>query len=136
MRTNTKKLLGAVAVAGLVATTGTAFTAGGLARESSFDGSDFLGGEVTQTVTGATLSDVAYVADASGTSVTAINLTFVSALDASAQVVTVDVNNSGSPITCTGASAPANSTSFSCTITGGATVSSVDVIVAGADRAA
>jgi hypothetical protein len=56
--TNKKKVLGAVAVAGLVATGSAAFTATGLTNNAG--STKYVGGTVSQSVTGATLSTVTY----------------------------------------------------------------------------
>lgn len=72
MRTNTKKILGAVAVAGLVATGGSAFTAGGFSTSGATGG--FVGGKAAQSIVGATLSNSAYtVVD---NKITSVKLTF------------------------------------------------------------
>jgi len=52
-----KIIIAAVALAGAVAVTGSAFTAGGLSDSSS---DSFIGGTVDQTITGAVLTDVDY----------------------------------------------------------------------------
>jgi hypothetical protein len=52
------QLLGGVAVAGAVAAGSTAFTAAGLT--SNAGSTSFIGGQVTQTINGATLTSVAY----------------------------------------------------------------------------
>jgi hypothetical protein len=57
MRTSTK-LIGAVAVAGLVAAGGSAFTATGITNNAG--STQYIGGTVSQDVTGATLSSVTY----------------------------------------------------------------------------
>jgi hypothetical protein len=57
MRKSTK-LIGAVAVAGLVAAGGSAFTGSGLTNNAG--SAQYVGGTVSQSVTGATLSTVAY----------------------------------------------------------------------------
>jgi hypothetical protein len=81
---NSTKLLGAVAVAGVVAATGSAFTGGGLT--SSAPQSQFVGGTVGQTVSGAILESTAYtVVD---NVVTNIHLTFDTAADGKALTVT------------------------------------------------
>ena len=54
----TKKILGATIVLGVVAATGSAFTATGLTNNAG--DSQFIGGTISQSVTGATLSGVAY----------------------------------------------------------------------------
>jgi hypothetical protein len=80
------KLLGAVAVAGLVAAGGTAFTATGLT--SSAPAAAVIGGTIPQTVNGADLSSVAYMdgAVASTGLVDTVVLTFGSALPTTASV--------------------------------------------------
>ncbi|MFN8022948.1 MAG: hypothetical protein U0Q03_15590 [Acidimicrobiales bacterium] len=52
-----KIIIGAVALAGAVAVTGSAFTAGGLSDSSN---DSFIGGTVDQTISGAVLTDVDY----------------------------------------------------------------------------
>jgi hypothetical protein len=76
MRTrNTKKLIGAVAVAGIVAAGGSAFTGTGVTDAAA--GSQFVGGTVSQTITGATLNDIAYgFTNAADTTINAVTLTF------------------------------------------------------------
>jgi hypothetical protein len=98
MRTSSK-IIGAVAVAGLVAAGGSAFTATGLARTAP--ASQYVGGTVSQSVTGATLSDVSYhFSDApANTSVASITLT-----------LSGDVEGKTPSITLAGVSKP-----FSCT---------------------
>jgi hypothetical protein len=75
MRSNQKKILGAVAVAGLVAATGSAFTGTGLSNSAG--AAQFVGGTVSQTVSGATLTDISYeFSDGTQTAVDGITLTF------------------------------------------------------------
>jgi hypothetical protein len=68
MRKNIK-LLGAVAVAGLVAATGSAFTAGNTIPAS-------VAGYGTSTISGATATALSYTLNAEGTQITASALTF------------------------------------------------------------
>ena len=93
------KLLGAVAVAGLVAATGSAFTGTGLTNAAG--ATQFVGGTVSQAVTGATLSAVAYTfSNTTKTAVTQIDLTF--ATGANGQAVTVALTGADSDaFTCT-----------------------------------
>lgn len=86
MNTLSFKLLGAVAVAGLVAAGGTAFTATGLT--SSAPDAAVIGGTIAQTVDGAELSSVAYMDGvvASTGLVDTVVLTFASALPTNASV--------------------------------------------------
>lgn len=71
MRKNIK-VLGAVAVAGLVAATGSAFTAGNSVANS-------VAGFGTSTVSGATVSAVAHTLSSDGDAVTASQVTFSTA---------------------------------------------------------
>lgn len=80
------KIVGAVAVAGVVAATGSAFTATGLTNTAG--ATQFVGGTVSQGVTGATLSNVAYTfSGTSNTAVTKIDLTFAAGVDTKAVTV-------------------------------------------------
>jgi hypothetical protein len=71
MRTSTR-LLTALAVGGVVAASGAAFTAGGVTAPAS----SFVGGSVSQTITGATLSSVVYDTDEALNKITSVTLTF------------------------------------------------------------
>ena len=66
--------LGALAVAGLVATAGSAFTASGLSTSGQAPSSQFVGGSVSQTNTGAVLESTKYTV--ANNKVTGIDLTF------------------------------------------------------------
>ena len=78
------KLLGALAVAGLVAVGGNAFTASGVNR-GTVAASQVVGvGTVDQTVTNATLDTVNYVTD--GSNVTSVEVTFAAPLQSGATV--------------------------------------------------
>ena len=95
---NTKhKLFGALAVAGIVAASGSAFTGAGLTNNAA--ASQFVGGSVSQSVTGATLDSIHYVTDTSGTSVTAVNLVFADG-SADSKTVTATADNA-TPVPCT-----------------------------------
>jgi hypothetical protein len=93
MRTNnTKKLLGAVAVAGVIAAGGSAFTGTGVTSTAA--ASQFVGGTVQQAVTGATLNDVSYgFSDATNTAINAVTLTF--AADALGKTVGIALTGNG-----------------------------------------
>jgi hypothetical protein len=86
---------GALALAGAVTLTGSAFTAGGLTSHAGE--SQFLGGTVSQTVTGATLNRIDYLTDSSGTSVAGVELTFASSVLGRDVHITVD-QDSGAPV--------------------------------------
>jgi hypothetical protein len=72
------KILGAVAAAGVIAAGSSAFTAGGLSTTAGADADNFIGGQVSQTITGATLKSVAYTNDPTSAtpSITAVTLVF------------------------------------------------------------
>ena len=74
MRKSTK-FLGALAVAGLVAAGGSAFTSSGLKNNAG--PSSFAGGSITQSISGATLENIAYTyTNATNTAVLSVALTF------------------------------------------------------------
>jgi hypothetical protein len=94
---NMVQLLGGVAVAGAVAAGSTAFTANsGLAFAGSSTGTatQFVGGQVTQTVTGATISTVAY-AFADGAAKTQVNGVTITFSDSAANGKTVTLTPGG-----------------------------------------
>ncbi|MCW2608209.1 MAG: hypothetical protein JWO60_2902 [Frankiales bacterium] len=74
--TTTTKVLSALAVAGVVATTGSAFTGTGVTNSAG--STQYVGGTVDQAVTGATLAGVQYTfGDApANTAVHSVDLTF------------------------------------------------------------
>lgn len=89
--THAKALAVAVAVAGVIAS-GAAFTATGVTSTAA--ASQFVGGTVSQTITGATLTDIAYgFTDATNTAVNAVTLTF--AADAVGKHVAIALSGNG-----------------------------------------
>lgn len=98
MRKNIK-LLGAFAVAGLVAATGSAFTATGLDRTAP--DTQFVGGTVSQTVTGATLSGLVYgFTDGTKTAVNKVTLTFADATGSKVPTIAL-TGGDAAAFTCT-----------------------------------
>jgi hypothetical protein len=94
--TNKQKILGAVAVAGVVAAAGSAFTATGLLNSAG--ASQYIGGTVSQSVSGATLSNIAYdFSDATNTAVSSVTL---SLSGAQAKHVSISLAG-GTAFTCT-----------------------------------
>lgn len=71
MRKSTK-LIGAVGVAALTVAASSAFTAGGLTAPAS----SFVGGSVSQSITGATLSNIAYDTNEATNKISSVTLTF------------------------------------------------------------
>lgn len=107
------KLLGAVAVAGLVAAGGSAFTGTGVTNNAG--ATQFVGGQVSQSVAGATLSSVAYTfaGDGSNTAVHSVSLTFADA-NADLKVPTI-VFTGGNDVTFTCAAIAAATHQSVCT---------------------
>lgn len=125
--TRAKLATGAVALAGVAALTGGAFTAGGVTNGAGT--SQFIGGEVTQSVTGAaTLSTVDYTfTDVSNTDVTSVKVTFSSISAGSA--VAVEVNGNGSDVTCAADLLTEGVEDYDCDISANGAVSSLEVKV-------
>lgn len=126
---NTKhKLFGAVAVAGVIAASGSAFTGAGLSNNAAT--SQFVGGSVSQSVSGATLDSIHYVTNTSGTLVTAVNLVFT---DDSADTKTVTATADSTTAPCTldvDGQAVAIAGHFTCSFGAGTAISTLHVTVA------
>lgn len=114
MRKSTKIAVG-VAFAGLAAAGGAALTGSGLTNGAG--STQFVGGTVSQSVTGATLADVAYTfTDSSNTKVSGISLTFSSTADGTHVAVTPSGGGAGAgTFTC----ADVASNASACTYTPG-----------------
>jgi hypothetical protein len=120
------QLLGGVAVAGVVATGSTAFTATGVTTNAG--AAQFVGGVVSQTVSGATLSSVGYgFSDATNTSVTSVVLTFVE--DVSARTVTVKTTTAG-PTVSAAISCTESTTTATCSLSSLTTLTNLEITVA------
>ncbi len=78
---NSTKLFGAVAAAALVAAGGSAFTGTGVTTSGQAATAQFVGGTVSQSVTGATLSGIEYAFATGGnnTAIHSVLLTFANA---------------------------------------------------------
>ena len=81
---NSTKLLGIVAIGGVIAVSGGAWTAGGITAPPSA----FVGGSVSQTMTGATVASVVYDTDEALNKITSVTLTFSDAA-ADAKIPTI-----------------------------------------------
>lgn len=102
------KIISAVAVAGLAFAASAAFTGAGLTNNAG--ASQFVGGEISQTVSGATLSNVSYVfTDATNTAVSGVNLSFADAQSDGQQVTIALTDGSEATFTCTDVTAQASS---------------------------
>jgi hypothetical protein len=102
------KILGSVAISGILASGGGAFTAAGLTTTGSAGSGAFVGGSVSQTVHGATLKSVVYRTVGSTNVVDQITLTFTGSLaemaaladrDAS-DITAVATGSAGAGFTC------------------------------------
>lgn len=94
MNTRMKGIIAAVALAGAFGVARGAFTAGGVQDTS---GSGFVGGTVTQTITGATITNVAYAVSATN-DIDTVTLTFAAGADGKA--VAIDFDDALSAYTC------------------------------------
>jgi hypothetical protein len=111
---NTKhKLFGAVAVAGVIAASGSAFTGTGVATSGQAASPQFVGGTVTQSVTGATLTGITYsFADtASKTLVNSIALAFSGTADGRT-VAVAPAGGSGGTFSCSAVASNASTCDF------------------------
>lgn len=94
INTRMQGLIGAVVLAGSFAVAGGAFTAGGVSDAS---GSGFVGGTVSQTITGAQITNVAYAVSATN-EIDTVTLTF--AVGANGKAVAIDFDDALSTYTC------------------------------------
>ena len=101
MRKSTK-IVGGFAVAALVAATGSAFTGTGLSTTGQASAAQFVGGTVSQDVTGATLSDISYgdFADAPADT-QAQNVTLTFDANAAGKTVSAVLNSGPNSVTAT-----------------------------------
>ena len=122
--TNKHKLLGALAVAGIVAASGSAFTGTGLTNSAG--STQYVGGTVSQSVTGATLASVTY-GFSDGAAQTAVNSVLLTFADANtdAKTPTIVVGNSVGAFTCTAIEA----TNHTSTCTGAASTGVTGVAI-------
>jgi hypothetical protein len=103
------KLLGAVAVAGLVATTGSAFTA-----SSGLPAASVTKGYGSQTITGVTATSVTYNTNTAGDTISSVGLVLTG--DTTARTIQIAFNDAA-PATCSAAGTFATpSTTYSCTV--------------------
>ncbi len=95
------KIIAAAAIAVLAAAGGTAFTATGVATSGNAAAAQFVGGTVSQAVTGATLSDIAYTyADTTNKDVDGITLTFADDLSLGKAVTASPAGGAGGTFAC------------------------------------
>lgn len=100
MRKSTK-FIAAAGVAGLALAGSIAFTGAGLSTSGSAASDQFVGGTVSQAVTGATLTDLVYgFADSTNTAVHTVTLTFADATGGKTPTITV-AGSASATFTCT-----------------------------------
>ena len=98
---NMIQLFGGVAVAGAVAAGSTALTGTGLGVTGNIAASKFVGGAISQTVTGATLDQMAYTfVDGTNTVLKKIDLTFTVAADGTHVAASFTGGSGGGNWTC------------------------------------
>ncbi|MET4622831.1 spermidine/putrescine-binding protein [Arthrobacter sp. 2762] len=107
------KIITALSVAGLAVAAGSAFTGTGVAATGQASAAQFVGGTVSQSVSGATLTEIAYsFADAgANTRVNSIALTFSTTADGRAVAVT-PTGGSGGTFDCTDVLSNASTCTF------------------------
>lgn len=89
MRTSVKAI-SALSVAGLALVAGSAFTGAGLSTSGDAAAPQFIGGTVSQAVTGATLTDLVYgFTDGTQTAVNQVTLTFADGADTKVPLLTL-----------------------------------------------
>jgi hypothetical protein len=110
---NTKhKLFGALAVAGVVAASGSAFTGTGVATSGQAASPQFVGGTVSQSVTGATLTGITY-GFFDGPANTLVNSIALAVTAADGRTVAVaPAGGSGGTFTCTAVASNASACTF------------------------
>lgn len=131
------KILTAVAVAGIAFAGGSAFTGTGLTTTAAE--SQFIGGQVSQSVTGATLAGVDYdFTDATQETVSTINLSFANTEDGKPVAVTPK-GGAGGTFKCSDVSTNASTCTFTPTVgteTGYTGLTGLDITVGTLDAAA
>jgi len=112
MRTSAK-IFTALSVAGLAVAAGSAFTGTGVATSGQAASAQFVGGTVSQSVTGATLTTIAYsyYDTNANTLVNSIALTFSGTADGH-PVAAAPTGGSGGTFTCTAVASNASTCTF------------------------
>jgi hypothetical protein len=105
---NIRKLLGAAALAGVIAAGGSAFTAG-----NSLPAADAVKGYGSQTISGVTASSVVYNTNTAGDTITSIDLVLTG--DTTGKTIQVAFNDAA-PATCSGTGVFTTSTAYNCTV--------------------
>ena len=105
---NPTKLAGALALAGVLAAGGSAFTAG-----NTLPAESVVKGYGSQTISGVTASSISYNTNTSGDTVTSVGLVLTG--DTTAKVIQIAFNDAA-PATCSGTGVFATNTTYSCTV--------------------
>ena len=124
------KIVAGLAAAGVVATASSAFTATGLSTTGTAASAQFVGGTISQAVTGASISTIAYgyVNSTTKTHVNSITLTFT-ATEAGRAVTAVATGGTGT-FTCGVTASNSSTCAHSVPGTGTTGITSLDVTVA------
>ena len=127
---NSTTLFSSIAVAGVDAATGSAFTGGGLGSNPA---DQFVGGSVAQTVVGSTVTGVAYDTNEAANTITSVTLTFGNELVDGKTPTLVFGGTGATAYACAAVTVAEGSNTSVCTPAGAAaanTVSSTTITVA------
>jgi hypothetical protein len=103
------KLITALSVSGLAVVAGSAFTGAGLSTTGQAADDQFIGGTVTQDVTGATLNSLVYgFTDGTKTAVNKVTLTFAPGAAGKVPVVVLTGDDPSATFTCSAIDAATN----------------------------
>lgn len=105
---NARKILGSLALAGVVAAGGSAFTA-----SNSLPAADAVKGYGSQTISGVTASSVTYNTNTAGDTITSVGLVLTG--DTTAKTIQIAFNDAA-PATCSDAGVFVTDTTYTCTV--------------------
>lgn len=95
------KIITALSVTGLAVVAGSAFTGAGLTTTGTASSAQFVGGTVSQAVTGATLDSLVYgFTDGTKTAVNQVTLTFAPGVDGKTPTLSLDGDGALTAFTC------------------------------------
>ena len=105
---NAGKILGSLALAGVVAASGSAFT-----NSNAMPATDVSKGYGSQTISGVSATSIAYNTNTAGDTITSVGLVLTG--DTTTKVIQIAFNDA-LPVTCTGTGAFVTDTTYSCTV--------------------
>lgn len=106
---NSAKIITALSVTGLAVVAGSAFTGAGLSTTGQASSGQFVGGTVSQSVTGATLDSLVYgFTDGTKTAVNQVTLTFADGADNKVPVLSLTGGGAAAVFTCVAIDAATN----------------------------